>query len=67
MKAKPPFQVLVIDDNGREIFSGYVANRADNGSYNLDNNDESQSLGHDISRAIENPTVDKSTNKWYAH
>jgi hypothetical protein len=67
MKAKPPFQLLVVDDNGRELYSGYVTLEQQPTGLNInDVGGEQNMLIDGIRQAITNPTVDKDTSKWYA-
>ena len=65
-KAKPPFQLLIVDDDGREVFTRDVDLTNENGLISLMNPEQANGLIFDMARAIHNPTVDSGTNTWYA-
>jgi hypothetical protein len=64
MKAKAPFQLLVLDDNGKQLFNTYVANNYGPNAYNVAEESEAGQLVSDVSKAIANAQVDRTTPVW---
>jgi hypothetical protein len=66
MKAKPPFQIIIMDDNGTEVFSEYVALNNNDNHTSLLNHRQAEILVHDMAKAISKTTVDKDAPRWTA-
>lgn len=69
MKPKPPFQLIVVDDRGCEVFSSYVTSEpaSQHGEKDLSNTQDQHELISGIREAIENPTLDKGCSRWHTH
>ena len=64
MKAKPPFQVLILDDNGREVFCAYLSPAADP-HYDISTADPNDLLGA-MRDAMQQPLLNDAC-KWFAN
>jgi hypothetical protein len=66
-KAKAPFQLLIVDDDGREMFSTYVGIKPSPSAFNLKDTEETSNLYSQMAQAVRQRKVDKNASKWYAH
>ncbi len=64
MKIKHPVQILLVDDNGNEIFNGYVTPGGE--SYYSLNPSDPDGLLDAMRGAIKQP-IEKGAAKWFCH